>query len=70
MQEYLFKPAYGILKHFLRPRRNIKARYQTEWALVTGASDGIGKAFCYELAKIGINILMVSRSESKMNEIA
>ena len=65
--EYLFKPLKGIWKHFIRPRKNIKARYSTEWALVTGASDGIGKAFCYELAKCNINVVMVSRTQSKMN---
>ena len=67
---YLFKPLIGIWKHFIRPRRNTKARFSTEWALVTGASNRIGKAFCYELAKCKINVSMVSRTESKMNEIA
>ena len=69
-KEYLYKPIWGIWKHFIRPRKNIKDRYSTKWALVTGASDGIGKALCYELAKCGINVVMVSRTESKMNEIA
>ena len=33
-------------------RRNLPNRYGLgSWAVVTGASDGIGKEFCLELAK-------------------
>merc|ERR1711988_880091 len=41
-----------------------------KWAIVTGATDGIGKAYCIELAKQGLNILLISRTESKLKECA
>lgn len=34
--------------------------------MVTGASDGIGKEYAEQLAKAGFNILLVSRTESKL----
>ena len=40
------------------------------WAVVTGASDGIGKATCFELARRGFNIVLISRSLSKLNQVA
>lgn len=40
------------------------------WALVTGASDGIGKEFSLQLASKGFNVLLVSRTESKLAELA
>jgi len=40
------------------------------WALVTGASDGIGKEFALQLARAGYNILLVSRTESKLAALA
>lgn len=47
------------------------ARYgKDSWAVVTGASDGIGKATCFELARRGFNIVLVSRSLSKLNQVA
>lgn len=33
------------------------------WAVVTGSTDGIGKAMAFELSKKGKNILLISRSE-------
>ncbi|MEC4883073.1 MAG: SDR family oxidoreductase [Scytonema sp. PMC 1070.18] len=39
-------------------------------ALITGASGGIGKAFAEELAKQNINLVLVARSEEKLNLLA
>lgn len=68
-KEYIQTPLYGVFKYILRPRKSLKYRYNTEWALVTGASDGIGEALCHELASSGLNIIMVSRTESKMQKV-
>ncbi|KAK6012244.1 oxidoreductase, short chain dehydrogenase/reductase family protein, partial [Ostertagia ostertagi] len=40
-----------------------------KWAVVTGATDGIGKAYAYELARKGFNIYLVSRTQSKLDEV-
>ena len=47
------------------------ARYggKGTWALVTGATDGIGLEFCKQLAKDGFNICLVSRTESKLKAV-
>jgi len=37
-----------------------------KWAVVTGATDGIGKAFALALAEKGLNIFLLSRTESKL----
>lgn len=40
------------------------------WAVVTGASDGIGKEYSVQLAQKGYNILLVSRTQSKLDTLA
>lgn len=39
-------------------------------ALVTGASNGIGKDIAIYLSKLGYDIFLVSRDENKLNEVA
>jgi len=36
------------------------------WALVTGASDGIGRAFAFELCSRGVNVIIHGRNEEKL----
>ena len=38
------------------------------WAVVTGSAMGIGKAYSQELAKMGINIIMIDKDENKMEK--
>jgi len=60
-----------IYTNFLRKRLNLLSRYgQDSWALVTGATDGIGKALCEELAKEGFNIILVSRTLLKLKNVS
>ncbi|TAQ83782.1 hypothetical protein B7494_g7897 [Chlorociboria aeruginascens] len=40
------------------------------WAVVTGASDGLGKEYALQLAAKGFNIVLVSRTESKLQALA
>ena len=41
-----------------------------KFALVTGASSGIGLEICHSLAKRGFNILLTSRSKNKLKSIS
>lgn len=45
-------------------------RYKCEWALVTGASDGIGEAITHQLAKSGLNVILISRSQDKLEKVS
>jgi 17beta-estradiol 17-dehydrogenase / very-long-chain 3-oxoacyl-CoA reductase len=37
--------------------------------VVTGGTDGIGKGYAFELARRGMNIMLVSRNESKLRDV-
>ena len=50
---------------------NVK-KYQKagDWAVVTGASDGIGRAMAVELGRRGMNVVLIARTEAKLKEVA
>lgn len=45
------------------------AKKYGDWALVTGASSGIGKEIVKQLANEGFNLVLVSRSKSNLSNI-
>ncbi|KAG6764676.1 hypothetical protein POTOM_032157 [Populus tomentosa] len=53
---------------FLRPKKNL--RDYGSWALITGATDGIGKAFAHQLAQKDPNLILVGRNPTKLETVS
>ncbi|KIW06122.1 uncharacterized protein PV09_03289 [Verruconis gallopava] len=60
-----------LLGTFVLPGASL-TRYAPKgsYAVITGASDGIGKEFALQLAKKGYNLLLISRTQSKLEALA
>ena len=43
--------------------------FRDKYALVTGGSSGLGRAFAYRLASAGINLYLISRNESELEQL-
>ncbi|KAI5066957.1 hypothetical protein GOP47_0017485 [Adiantum capillus-veneris] len=56
-----------LWRYFLRPGKNL-SRYGS-WAVVTGCTDGIGKGFCFQLAKRRLNLILIGRSQEKLESL-
>ncbi|KAH8874938.1 Very-long-chain 3-oxoacyl-CoA reductase [Schistosoma japonicum] len=59
---------YTVAKWCFSKRKSL--RKAGEWAIVTGASSGIGEAYAEELAKEGLNILLISNDESQLRLVS
>lgn len=60
LKSYVFPKVFSI---------NYKEKYG-EWAVITGCTQGIGKCYAEELAQKGMNIVLISRNKSKLEEVA
>ena len=40
------------------------------WALVAGASDGVGAAFAEGLAERGVNVVLLARRQAVLDDVA
>ncbi|KAI7845568.1 hypothetical protein COHA_000857 [Chlorella ohadii] len=64
----LVRAARFVHTYFIRP--DIDPKTFGSWAVVTGATDGMGRALAHQLAQKGLNIMLISRSEPKLRECA
>lgn len=58
-----------VYRRILAPNLDVQ-KCGGKWALVTGSTDGIGKAYAFNLAKRGLNVVLVSRSPYKLQNVA
>ena len=61
LRAYFFAP-WGIMRTDLKKFGS--------WAVVTGASEGIGKGYAVELARRGLNVVIMSRSKEKLEIVS
>jgi 17beta-estradiol 17-dehydrogenase / very-long-chain 3-oxoacyl-CoA reductase len=63
---YLF---FTFVYTYIRPSSILKYKTDGAYALVTGATDGIGKAIALELAAKGFNLILHGRDANKLDSV-
>ncbi|TRM69236.1 hypothetical protein BD626DRAFT_473416 [Schizophyllum amplum] len=66
--KFCWKTTCFLLQTFILSGTSLKkfGAKQGAWAVVTGATDGIGKEFALQLAKAGFNVFLVSRTPATL----
>ncbi|XP_022199295.2 very-long-chain 3-oxoacyl-CoA reductase isoform X3 [Nilaparvata lugens] len=67
---YLYRISKFIYEMWILPvwKKPIDLKSTGEWAVITGCTDGIGREYAIQLAKKGMHLILISRSESKLEE--
>lgn len=65
LANFVFLLVFTIIKQ-LTPMPDLLSKYcspdKRSWAVVTGATDGIGLGFCEVLTQLGFNLVLISRN--------
>ncbi|XP_058447370.1 very-long-chain 3-oxoacyl-CoA reductase-like [Malaya genurostris] len=64
------KSPFEILCSLICRRNKPLSERYGKWAVVTGSSDGIGKEYAKNLARKGMNLVLISRTASKLERLA
>lgn len=60
-----------ILSLFILPGKPLRSfGPPSSWAIITGASDGLGKEYALQLSRAPFNLLLISRTASKLDSLA
>ena len=59
-----------IIRHFFGVHASTQRYGEDSWAVITGSTDGIGKASAFHLAGLGFNIVLISRNAEKLAKVA
>uniref|UniRef100_A0A8C8R880 Hydroxysteroid dehydrogenase like 1 n=1 Tax=Pelusios castaneus TaxID=367368 RepID=A0A8C8R880_9SAUR len=65
--------SYSLIRLHFIPKlvsRTDFVKQYGRWAVVTGSTSGIGKAYAEELASHGVNIILISRNKEKLEAVA
>ena len=65
----IVKVLFRLIKPVFHFQHDLLKRYGGGWAVVTGGTDGIGLGYCEELAKLGFNLCIISRSLEKLERV-
>ncbi|CAL8267806.1 unnamed protein product [Merluccius merluccius] len=60
----------GFTTFFLSEVWQVDLKKYGRWAVVTGATSGIGEAYAKQLASRGLDIVLISRSDEKLRTVA
>eukprot|EP00919_Chromeraceae_sp_WS-2016_P040206 GHVR01096005.1.p1 GENE.GHVR01096005.1~~GHVR01096005.1.p1 ORF type:complete len:320 (+),score=60.08 GHVR01096005.1:28-987(+) len=55
-----------VINRLVTPKRKISE--MGKWAVITGCTDGIGKALAVEMARANMSLLLISRSKDRLEE--
>ncbi|VDK41591.1 unnamed protein product [Gongylonema pulchrum] len=58
-----------IYPYYIAKPLKLKEAAGGKWAVVTGSTDGIGRAYALELARNGFSIVLISRTQSKLDHV-
>lgn len=63
---WVFRFINVFWRYFFGTKASTERYGENSWAVITGATDGIGRAAAMYLAELGFNIVLIARNEEKL----